>query len=58
MVLSDEKIGEGVGSGTAKRTEFEVPPPGAGLKTVTDVVPGVVTKEGGTVAVSRLWFTN
>jgi hypothetical protein len=32
--------------------EFEVPPPGAGLTTVTDAVPAVATLAAGTAAVS------
>ena len=39
-------------------TEFEVPPPGAGLTTVTDAVPAVATFAAGTLAVSWVDETN
>src|SRR5437016_934345 len=39
-------------------TEFEVPPPGVGLTTVTDAVPAVATFAAGTIAVSLIEETN
>lgn len=42
----------GAGLFIVKGQEFEVPPPGAGLTTVIDAVPAVVTSAAGTVAVS------
>ena len=38
--------------------ELEVPPPGAGLTTVTDAVPAVATFAAGTTAVSLIEDTN
>jgi hypothetical protein len=48
----------GTGLLMLKVTEFEVPPPGAGLTTVTDAVPAVATLAAGTVAVSCVEETN
>ena len=42
---------------TVNGTAFEVPPPGAGLKTVTEAVVATVTSEAGTVANSLLEVT-
>jgi hypothetical protein len=39
-------------------TEFEVPPPGAGLTTVMEAVPAVATRVAGTMAVSCVEETN
>jgi len=39
-------------------TSFDVPPPGAGLKTVIEAVPGDATFEAGTLATSLLELIN
>src|SRR5262249_60476021 len=41
----------------AKFTAFEVPPPGAGLVTVTDAVPAFAILAAGTVTVSCVLLT-
>ena len=48
----------GTGLLIVKVTEFEVPPPGGGLTTVTDAVPAVATFAAGTIAVSLIEETN
>jgi hypothetical protein len=44
--------------GTLKFTVFEVPPPGAGLVTVTAAVPAEVIAAAGMAAVNRVELTN
>jgi hypothetical protein len=41
-----------------KRTVLETPPPGAGLKTVIEAVPGIVRSEAGMAARSCVSETN
>src|SRR5262249_24915270 len=43
---------------TVKDWKFDVPPPGAGLPTVTLAFPSSARAETGTVAVNRLLLTN
>src|SRR5260370_314009 len=43
---ADEELAMG------NKTEFESPPPGLGVTTVTEAVPGRVTSEAGMVAVN------
>jgi hypothetical protein len=51
-------VSEAVGAVTVKKTALEVPPPGAGLVTVTAAVSGLATFAEGTVARSRLRLIN
>ena len=44
----------GAGLMIAKATSFELPPPGAGLKTVTEAEPAPATSLAGMDAVNRL----
>jgi hypothetical protein len=55
--FSELIAGTGMFPVKVKFTAFEVPPPGAGLVTVTATVPGEVTAAAGTVAVSCLKLT-
>lgn len=51
-------VGTGFVPVTVKVTELDVPPPGAGLVTVTAGVPAAVTSEARIAAVSCVAFTN
>jgi hypothetical protein len=56
-MLEPENVSPLVGTVTVNGTAFEVPPPGAGLKTVTEAVVGTATSEAGTFAKSLLEVT-
>jgi hypothetical protein len=47
-----------VGAETGKNATFEVPPPGAGLNTVTEAVAAAAIFEAGTVAINCELLTN
>src|SRR5205823_15102134 len=49
---------EGVAFVISKYVALEVPPPGVGLNTVTEAVPGKATSATGTVAVNRSLLIN
>ncbi len=52
-----EIAGTGLGAMIAKDWALEVPPPGAGLYTVTVAVPAVTMSEAGIAAVSWVALT-
>jgi hypothetical protein len=58
MLLGDIFEANGAGLLTAKLSADEVPPPGAGLTTVTDRFPAEATSEAETAAVSCVPLTN
>ena len=50
--VMDVIVGIGLGFPMFRLTEFDVPPPGAGLTTVTSAVPEVAIAEAGIVAMT------
>src|ERR1700676_1442134 len=62
--MEDDKSGsvrmnakDSVGVVTSKKTEFEMPPPGAGFDTVMKIVPGVTMSDAKIVAVTLVLLT-
>ena len=51
-VLGDTLVSIGGGTVTVKTRGVEVPPPGAGLKTVIESTPAAATSDAGIAAVS------
>ena len=50
--VMDVIVGIGLGLPMLRLNEFDIPPPGAGLNTVTTAVPDAAMAEAGIVAVS------
>jgi hypothetical protein len=57
-VFGVSEFSTGTGLLTVNVTAFDVPPPGAGLVTVTGTAPGVATSVARTAAVSEVALTN
>jgi hypothetical protein len=56
--VREPNVGTGFGPVTVNVCPAEVPPPGVGLKTVTEAVPAVAISEAGTAAVNWVALTN
>jgi hypothetical protein len=56
--VGEMEVSVGAGLLMLKVCAEEVPPPGVGLKTVTEAVPDAAMSEAGTVAVSEVALTN
>ena len=57
MLLGVSEVRFGTGLVMAKVAALEVPPPGAGLVTVTEAVPALAIFAAGTVTVSWVLLT-